>query len=61
MSDWNGPAHRGAMRMHRKDKRDEAEQRDRELPQDSPRRRRNKGLVITAPPITLTAVSDASG
>lgn len=61
MSDWNGPAKRGAMRLHREELRTEAEERDAALPEDSPLRRRNKGKIIVAPPITLHATGDVAG
>lgn len=51
----------GSARTIRDQKRLEAEVRDEELPSDSPKRKRNKGTIIVAPPVTLTLTAEMSG
>lgn len=63
MTHFNGPMgpsqkyghNKGVMRVLREEKRAEAETRDQALPADSPRRKRNRGTVIVAPPVFIGA------
>ena len=52
---------KGVAREERARKRLEAEVRDELLADDSPVRSRNKGKVIVAPPIVLTAAAEIAG